>query len=183
MRDQLAPGFLIATPHLADPNFKQTVVLLFDHDDNGAVGLVINRPVDIQLRRVVRELGIEADRVPDVPVYYGGPVQMDVGWLIHGVGYDDVSTRPVADDVLISTSRDALTAVAGNEGPDEFQLCLGYAGWGQGQLEHEVAEGAWLTLPFDRSLVFSVPAGERWREAYRRLGIDPSMFSPVMGSA
>jgi putative transcriptional regulator len=186
MDTKLAPGILIASPHLRDPNFAQTVVLLFEHGDKGAVGLVFNRALDIQLAQVIEDLDIpiEPDAVDDAEkVHYGGPVSMEIGWVIHSAEWEDSATRHVSPEVHISTSREVLEAIAGGHGPDRFFLCLGYAGWGGGQLEEEIAQGAWLTLPLDPELVFDVPPDERWRRCFDLLGIDPHQLAMTPGNA
>lgn len=183
MEEKLSPRLLVASPHLRDPNFDHTVVFVFEHDEEGAVGLVVNRAVGIQLGAVLDDLEIPGTERPASPVHYGGPVSMEIGWVIHGDGYSDETTRAVAPEVFVSTSRDVLSAIAHGDGPERYMLCLGYAGWGGGQLEGEIAEGAWLVLPVEDTLLFEVPVDDRWARAYERLGIDPHQFSIVMGSA
>jgi len=186
MDTKLAPGILIASPHLRDPNFAQTVVLLFEHGEKGAVGLVFNRALDIKLAQVIEDLDIpiDAHALEDSDkVHCGGPVSMEIGWVIHSPEWADAATRHVSPDVHISTSREVLEAIAAGRGPERFVLCLGYAGWGGGQLEDEIAQGAWLTLPLDSALVFDVPPDDRWRRCFERLGIDPHQLAMTPGNA
>lgn len=184
MDTKLAPGILIASPHLRDPNFSQTVVLLFEHGDKGAVGLIVNRALDIGVAQVIEDLDIAIDReTVDGKVHFGGPVSMEIGWVIHSPEWSEPATRRVSRDIHISTSREVLEAIAAGRGPDRFVLCLGYAGWGGGQLEEEIAQGAWLTLPLDPALLFDVPVDECWKRCYEQLGIDPHQLAITIGNA
>jgi len=183
METKLAPGFLVSSPHLRDENFAQTVVLLFEHGEKGAVGLVVNRVLEIDVDQVVKDLELPLADPTGRKVQYGGPVSMEIGWVIHSPEWGDAATRRVNDRISISTSRDVLEAIAAGRGPDEYILCLGYAGWGGGQLEDEIAQGAWLTLPLDAALVFDVPADDRWKRCYEQLGIDPHQLALTVGNA
>lgn len=183
MDTKLAPGILIASPHLRDPNFTEAVVLVFEHGDNGAVGLVVNRAIEIGLDQVIEDLDIPMDEEIGDPVQYGGPVSMEIGWVIHSPDWREPTTRDVNEEICISTSRDVLEAIAAGSGPSRYMLCLGYAGWAGGQLEDEVGQGAWLTIPLDAGLVFDTPIADRWRECYARLGIDPHQLATTIGNA
>ena len=183
MKNDIAPGLLIATPQLRDPNFDQTVVLMFEHGDEGAIGLVVNRQLDLLVEQVLSDLNITSGALGSRAVHYGGPVSMEIGWVIHSPDYEEASTRRVTDELSVSTSREILDALAADEGPTRYMLCLGYAGWGAGQLEREVGQGAWLTAPAAARLVFDVPVSERWKAAYGLLGIDPFQMSFTVGHA
>ncbi len=181
----LANNFLIAMPAMKDPNFEQTVTYICQHSDEGALGIVINRIIDLTVGDVLDQMKIDrAISVKlDARVYYGGPVQMDRGFILHEEIGDWDSTLKVSDQTALTTSRDILEAMARNAGPDRALLALGYAGWGEGQLEREITENAWLHLPADNELMFSTPVHQRWEEAAALLGVDLSLLSTDAGHA
>ncbi|HRZ04918.1 MAG TPA: YqgE/AlgH family protein [Candidatus Competibacteraceae bacterium] len=181
----LSHQFLIAMPTLADPNFFQTVTYITEHNANGALGLVINRPLNLTLNQLLEHLNLSSDRpeVAEIPVYHGGPVQPEQGFVLHSpVGHWGTTLR-VNNDIGITTSRDILQAVARGEGPDHLLVALGYAGWGPGQLEQEMADNAWLSSPFDFDIVFATPSDQRWLAAAALLGIDLNLLSSHVGHA
>ena len=185
---KLTNHFLIAMPKLADPNFSHTVTLICDHNNEGALGIVINRPLQLQLSELFEHLGMTAS-TPDIAtsrVYAGGPVQMDHGFVLHKpIGHWE-STLRVQDQVGLTTSRDILSAIANGEGPDKSLITLGYAGWGPGQLEQEISNNAWLTVPNDGEddeIVFEVPVDKRWQAAASKLGIDLNLLAGDAGHA
>ena len=181
----LTNQFLIAMPTLADPNFFQTVTYISEHNASGALGLVINRPLNLSLGQLQEHLQIVTDR-PDLaalPIYHGGPVQPEQGFVVHSpVGHWGATLR-VTDDIGITTSRDILQAVARGEGPEHLLVTLGYAGWGPGQLEQELAENAWLSSPADFDILFHTPSDQRWLAAAALLGIDLNLLSANAGHA
>ncbi len=181
----LTNQFLIAMPTLADPNFFQTVTYISEHNASGALGLVINRPLNLSLGQLLEHLQIVTDR-PDLaalPIYHGGPVQPEQGFVVHSpVGHWGATLR-VTDDIGITTSRDILQAVARGEGPEHLLVTLGYAGWGPGQLEQELAENAWLSSPADFDILFHTPSDQRWLAAAALLGIDLNLLSANAGHA
>jgi putative transcriptional regulator len=181
----LTNQFLIAMPGMDDPNFAQTVTLVCDHSERGALGIVINRPLNMDLGDVFAQLGLDASqsRVTHEHVLQGGPVQTDRGFVLHSPGPGWESTLPVSDRLHLTTSRDILDALAGGRGPDRAVIALGYAGWDAGQLEDEVARNAWLTAPADETVLFDVPAEERWQAAGRLLGINLLHLSSQTGHA
>ncbi len=181
----LTNHFLIAMPNLADPNFSRTVTLICEHSSEGAMGLIINRPTDLRLREILQQLDIEGTEVAslDLPVHLGGPVQGSRGFVVHEPLGNWESTLPVSDTLGVSTSRDILVAIAQNRGPQRSFLALGYAGWAPGQLEREIAENAWLSGPADRSILFEMPAEQRWGAAANLLGIDLAALSEEAGHA
>ncbi len=183
MKSKVSPGLLLASPHLLDPNFYQTVVLMFEHQDDGALGIVINRQLEIRLQEVLADLEIEPRAPLDQLVQFGGPVSNEIGWVVHSSDYEEPTTRQVADGVSISTSREVLKAVGEGTGPRHHMLCLGYAGWGPKQLEYEIEQGAWLSAPLDPAILFDVPLTERWQRGYDSLGINPRQFAPTVGNA
>jgi putative transcriptional regulator len=184
-RTYLTNQFLIAMPGMDDPNFAQTVTLVCDHGEQGALGIVINRPLGMDLGDVFAQLGLDASksRVARQPVLHGGPVQTDRGFVLHSPGQGWESTLPISDRLHVTTSRDILDALAGGGGPERAVIALGYAGWEAGQLEDEVARNAWLTAPADESLLFEVPAEDRWQAAGRLLGINLLHLSSDAGHA
>lgn len=181
----LTNQFLIAMPSLMDPNFFQTVTYISEHNAGGALGIVINRPLNLTLRELLEHLriSIEKPEIGSVPVYFGGPVQTEQGFVIHSPLGEWGSTLRVSDRIGITTSVDILQALARGEGPDQLLVALGYAGWGQGQLEREMAENAWLSGPTDPTILFQVPSEKRWSAAAALLGIDLNLLSGDAGHA
>ena len=181
----LTNQFLIAMPALQDPNFHRTVTYLCAHNNEGAMGIVINRPLDLNLGDVLDHMSIEVDniQVNDMMVLQGGPVQRDRGFVIHEPAGEWDAVLTVGDDIGVATSRDILTAVAHGDGPKRAVVALGYAGWGAGQLEHEVLQNAWLSGPADSSIIFDLPYEERYKSAARLLGVDLDRLSGEAGHA
>ncbi len=177
--------FLIAMPTLADPNFSHTVTYICEHNEEGALGIVINRPMDLTLGEVLDHMEIQPSEHVDVttPVYVGGPVQSERGFVLHTPAGAWNSSLSVTDDIALTTSRDVITAVAHGEGPRKYLLALGYAGWGAGQLEHEISQNAWLSGPADNRILFELPVEERWEAAAALLGVDLNLLSSEAGHA
>lgn len=181
----LANNLLIAMPTLADPNFARTVTLICEHSNEGAMGIVVNRPTNLALRDILDQLEIDAARSmhADVPVYYGGPVRNTRGFVLHEPIGQWEATLAVTDTLGVSTSRDILEALARNEGPDRYLVTLGYAGWGAGQLEREISENSWLNAPADRDILFTLPPDQRWKAAALLTGVDLTTLSSESGHA
>jgi putative transcriptional regulator len=181
----LADHFLIAMPSLADPHFVRGVTLICQHDEHGAMGLVINHLSDYTLGEVLRQMEIEHESaaLDRVAVLIGGPVQPDRGFVLHEDPRDFGSTLRFGQGLAVSTSRDILEELAKGEGPARFLIALGYAGWTAGQLEAELAQNAWLTVPSDRAIFFDTPLEQRWQAAARSLGVDISKLSDLVGHA
>jgi putative transcriptional regulator len=181
----LTNQFLIAMPGMADPNFAQTVTFVCEHSERGALGIVINRPLSMDLGDVFAQLGLESSqsRFSRQPVLHGGPVQTDRGFVLHTPGPAWESTLAVSDRIHLTTSRDILDALAGGGGPERAVVALGYAGWDAGQLEEEMANNAWLTAPADEGVIFEVPVEDRWEAAGRLLGINLLHLSSNAGHA
>ena len=181
----LTHQFLIAMPSLSDPNFSQTVTYVCQHDAQGAMGVVINRPTDVSLDSVLEQMELHTDQV-DVatqPVYSGGPVNTERGFILHRpVGHWEASLV-VGDDIALTRSRDILEAMSLGAGPLEAMLLLGYAGWQAGQLEQEMADNAWLSGPADPAVIFHTPPEQRWQAAARALGVDMTLLSSEVGHA
>ena len=168
---------LVAMPSLADPNFSHSVTLVCEHNERGALGLVINRPLEMRMSEVLEQLSLQTSdtRLRDMPVLAGGPVQRDRGFVLHRPGPQSwESTMRVSDTLHVTTSRDVLAAMVKGEGPGQAAIALGYAGWEAGQLDREIAASGWLTMEVDPSLIFNVPPEQMWETAIRRLGADPA---------
>ncbi len=182
----LTNQLLIAMPALADPNFAQSVTLICEHTERGALGIMINRPLDMKMAEVLEQLSLttEDPRLLEMPVLRGGPVQVDRGFVLHPPcerNWD--STLPVSDTLHVTTSRDVLAAMAQREGPSRAVIALGYAGWDAGQLEDELRQNAWLNVACDEEILFDLPFEQRWHAAARLLGVDLSRISHVSGRA
>ena len=177
--------FLIAMPSLADPNFFQSVTFICEHNADGALGIVINQPTDIRLGEMLEHLEIATSRddVAEMTVYNGGPVEMERGFVLHQPVGEWEGSLPITDDLALTTSSDILRAMADGHGPDRALVALGYAGWGAGQLEQEMADNAWLTSPANPDIIFATPADQRWRAAAEQLGIDLDLLSGGAGHA
>ena len=181
----LTNQFLIAMPSLQDPNFHRTVTYLCAHNDEGAMGIVINRPLDLNLGEVLDHMAIDVDNeaVNDMLVLQGGPVQREQGFVIHEPAGRWDAVLAVGNEIGVATSRDILTAVAHGDGPQRAVVALGYAGWGAGQLEREVLDNAWLSGPADSSIIFDLPYEKRYESAARLLGVDLHRLSGEAGHA
>ena len=181
----LTDHFLIAMAAMADPNFTRTLTYIAEHNENGAMGVIVNRPTDMRLATLFERIDIPLEQ-PDfanLPVYFGGPVQADRGFVLHRPGGAWHSTLKVSDTVGLTSSRDVLQSLATDGQPAEVLVALGYAGWSAGQLEHELAQNAWLTVPADLSIVFDLPPEKRLAAAMQLLGIDFAKLSDVAGHA
>lgn len=181
----LTNHFLIAMPALADSNFYRTVTFVCEHSTEGAMGIVINRATDLRLGDILVQLDIAAadQSLVERPVYLGGPVQNNRGFVIHEPLGNWESTLPVTDTVGVSTSRDILAAIAAHRGPDRYLIALGYAGWGAGQLEREMVENSWLSSPANREILFELPLDQRWNAAAGLVGVDLTTLSSEAGHA
>ncbi|THF61280.1 YqgE/AlgH family protein [Pseudothauera rhizosphaerae] len=181
----LTHHFLIAMPRMADPNFARTLTYIAEHNDQGALGIIVNRPIDMTLGALFErvEVPLEADGFSEQPVYFGGPVQTDRGFVLHRPAGEWHSTLKVNDDIALTSSRDILQAIGSQGEPEQILVTLGYAGWAAGQLEQELADNAWLTVPADMAIVFDLPPEERLVAAMQHLGIDFANLSDVAGHA
>jgi putative transcriptional regulator len=182
----LTNHLLVAMPTLADPEFSRSVTLVCEHSlDKGALGIVINKPISMTLGEIFDQMEITAVRshIGELQVLRGGPVHRDRGFVVHRGGGQWGSSHRVSDQIQITTSRDVLEAMAQGEGPQDAFIALGYAGWEPGQLEREMRDNAWLTLPVDEEIVFGTPFEERWHAVWQRLGVDLGRMSHVAGHA
>lgn len=182
--------FLIAMPGMLDDNFARTVVYMCEHTDKGALGLVINRPINITLKGLFDKIELSLGRqdLEDQPVYFGGPVQTERGFVLHDkIGLDDGpfnSTLRIAGGALeMTTSRDVLEAISSGAGPKRMLVTLGYSGWSAGQLEEEITRNGWLTVDADPAVIFDTPVEQRYERALSLLGFDPLMLSQEAGHA
>jgi putative transcriptional regulator len=176
---------LIAMPSLADPNFSRTVTLICEHNEHGALGVVINRPTEVRLSDLLDHLEITTEDldIAGAPVYAGGPVQLERGFILHTPVGKWESTLKINPELGLTTSLDILAAVAAGEGPRRSLIALGYAGWGAGQLEQEIADNAWLTVPNDSKILFELPVEHRWQAAAKKLGVDLTLIAGDAGHA
>jgi putative transcriptional regulator len=183
--DSLTNQLLIAMPSLQDVNFAQTVTYICEHNENGAMGLIINRPTEIQVGEILEQMDMPAEESLSAgqTVLMGGPVQPERGFVLHSpVGHWE-ATMQVTDSIGVTTSRDVLAAIASNEGPASAIVTLGYAGWAAGQLEQELVNNSWLTTPVTREILFDLPFEQRWEAAAALLGIDLNLLSGEAGHA
>lgn len=187
--NQLAGNLLLATPSLKDPNFRESVVLVCSHDENGSMGLIINRLRDLTLLDVLNDLHILTSEQPQhaellrQPVFEGGPVDEFRGFILHDAWHIYDSTMQVSDELHLTASRDVLEHLAAGDGPEHFMMMLGYAGWGPGQLEAELAENDWLIAPASHRIIFQEPPESRWNFGARCMGVDPAQLSDQIGHA
>jgi putative transcriptional regulator len=181
----LTDNFLIAMPALEDPYFAHSLVYICEHNENGALGIIVNRPIDLSLAGLLEKIDIklEAGELADLPVYFGGPVQLDRGFVLHRPVGQWQSTLAVNEAVGLTSSRDVLSAVGSTGLPSEIIVTLGYSGWDAGQLESELAQNSWLTVPAKPSILFELPPEERLPAAMQKLGVSFTQLSDVAGHA
>jgi len=188
-RIDLTNQFLIAMPGMADDTFAGTVVYLCEHNEKGALGLVINKPIDIKLKNLFEkvELSLDREELAEQPVYFGGPVQTERGFVLHeklgeqAAGYS--STMSIPGGLEMTTSKDVLEALSNGAGPRKILVTLGYSGWQAGQLEDELGRNGWLTVDADPAVIFDTPIEKRYERALSLLGFDPRMLSQEAGHA
>jgi len=181
----LTDNFLIAMPTLEDPYFSNALVYICEHNENGALGIIVNRPIDMNLAGLYEKIDIKLEQpgLADLPVYFGGPVQLDRGFVLHRPVGHWQSTLAVNDEVGLTSSRDILAAVGKDGLPAEILVSLGYSGWDAGQLEDELAQNSWLTVPAKSAILFDLPPEERLPAAMQKLGISFSQLSDIAGHA
>jgi putative transcriptional regulator len=181
----LAQHFLIAMPNMVDPHFAKSLTFICEHNDQGALGVVVNRPVEMNLYTLLEQIGLtsQSDAFKNVPVLFGGPVQVDRGFVLHTPLGQWQSTLAVSAEIGLTTSKDVLESVASGGGPQQLLVTLGYAGWAPGQLEHELAQNAWLTVPATPDVIFDLRAEDRLPAAMNLLGVDYAKLSEVAGHA
>ncbi|WP_318470429.1 YqgE/AlgH family protein [Photobacterium leiognathi] len=185
----LTNHFLVAMPTMQDPQFKQSVIYLCEHNDEGAMGIIINHPIDISIANMLEQ--IEVDRTLPIadpislesPVLNGGPVSEDRGFVLHTTKGQYSSSLPVNSELAVTTSLDILSELGTTLAPEQFIVALGYAGWDAGQLEQELVDNNWLTIEADDNIIFSTPVGERWHKAIEKLGFNLANLSLDIGHA
>ncbi len=181
----LAGHFLVAMPTLADPRFSRGVAFLCQHDDDGAVGLLVNQLSEYRLGDILAQMQLDCDdpRVADAPVLVGGPLQQERGFVLHREHGDWEASYRINESWSVTTSRDILVAMAAGDGPRQAVMALGYAGWSAGQLEQEMMDNAWLHVEAHSRVVFDTPLEERWRAAAGLMGVDPLRIAGYAGHA
>lgn len=186
---KLANHFLIAMPSMLDPMFGGTVIYLCEHNADGALGVIINKPTDMTMEVLFERIDLKLEIRPnqrlmaEKPVMFGGPVQVERGFVLHTPLDQFSSMIRVTDEIALTTSKDILEAVASGKGPGKFLVSLGCAGWSAGQLEDEIIKNGWLTVDADPSIIFDLPIAERFVAAVKLLGIDPMMLTGEAGHA
>ncbi len=181
----LTGQLLVAMPMMLDPNFARTVTYICEHSDKGALGIVINRPMDMDMGEVLDQLSLvpKDPNLAETPILQGGPVELQRGFVIHEAEAGWESTLEVTNSIFVTTSRDILSAIAAGTGPHRALLALGYAGWEAGQLEEEISANAWLSVPATPQLIFDTPFDQRWGRAAAELGVDIATLSHQAGHA
>ena len=181
----LSHHFLIAMPAMTDPYFAKSLTYVCEHNDQGAMGIVVNRPISLTLSELFAQINMPLNQaeLEDMPVHFGGPVQTDRGFVLHEPNGEWQSTLHINNKVGLTTSKDILQAVGEGVGPRHLLVTLGYAGWSEGQLEQELSQNAWLSVPADERIMFDLPAEERLAAAMALLGIDYATLSEEAGHA
>jgi putative transcriptional regulator len=181
----LTDHFLIAMPTMGDPYFAHSLVYICEHNEQGALGIVVNKPLDMTLAELFEKVDIplQTAAYSKLPVYFGGPVQTDRGFVLHRPVGQWQSSLPVNEAVALTSSRDILVAMGQHGYPEDVLMTLGYAGWGAGQLEDELAQNGWLTVRADPGIIFTLPAEERLAAAMLLLGVDFANLAEDAGHA
>ena len=177
--------FIIAMPNLVDKYFFHSVIYMCQHNDEGALGIVINRPINMKLGDVFDQMKtpVTSEKATQGLVFAGGPIQQERGFVLHNTGSEWDMTLPVSDKVSLTTSRDVIEAIALDKGPESYIVALGYAGWGEGQLEQEILANAWLNCPYNKQILFDTPADNRWTAAANQIGININQLTVPAGHA
>ncbi|WP_217874940.1 YqgE/AlgH family protein [Pseudoalteromonas shioyasakiensis] len=178
--------FLIAMPSMQDPFFKRAVTYICEHNQEGAMGLVINQPINITVGELLDKIEIDNDKskqAAGLAVYAGGPVKTDRGFVLHSPKPGYAASQKLSSDIMITTSKDVLASLTTSEAPEQFIITLGYAGWDQGQLEQELLENSWLIIKADPEIIFNTPVEKRWEKAVSMLGFDIGQLSSEAGHA
>ena len=181
--------FLVAMPSMLDDNFRFSVVYMCEHNEDGAMGLIVNRPIDLSIGDMLEQidiepaLGISHPHSLANPVLFGGPVAEDRGFVLHQNQRHYGSSVNLANNLTVTTSKDILTMLGTSQEPEHYVVTLGYAGWTAGQLERELSENSWLVIEADPTVIFDTPIEQRWHKALAHLGIDPLHLSMEIGHA
>ena len=177
--------FLAAMPAMSDPRFERSVIYICAHSAEGAMGLIVNKPLkDIKLPEILGQLGIETKNAcENIHIHRGGPVETARGFVLHSADYERDGTLKVNSEICLSATTDILRAIASGEGPQRSLMALGYSGWGSGQLDDEIKQNAWLNIPGDDELLFSEDFEKKWERALAKIGVSPALLSGVAGHA
>lgn len=186
--ENLKNQFLIAMPNFTAPFFEHSLVYICEHDDEGAMGLVINIPVDLTIDALLSQINLldshrDLEQLTGHQVYQGGPVAQERGFVLHTPHSGFSSSLSVSKELMITTSKDILETLGTKQQPTNYLVTLGYAGWSTGQIEQEIANNNWLNIPADPAIIFDTPAQERWQEAARQLGFEPWQLTSTIGHA
>lgn len=183
--ESLEDHLLIAMPALKDSYFDKTVTYICEHNDEGAMGLIINLPVSVTVNQLLSQLDEDLPHNPKLgqQVLTGGPVSTDRGFVLHSPQKGWSSSLSLSDDVMITTSKDILIALGSEKAPEKYMVTLGYAGWGPGQLEEEIQANSWLTTRSDNDILFNTPIEQRWQKAAEKLGVNIAHLSSDVGHA
>lgn len=187
----LANHFLVAMPGMKDPYFQRSVIYVCEHNEDGAMGIMISTPIDVTVASMLKQVQIDLpiasqtthSKSLDEPVLNGGPVAEDRGFIIHKPKDKYQSSIKITDNVMVTTSKDILAVLGTDAQPENYLVALGYSGWSAGQLESELADNSWLTVEADTSIIFDTPVEERWSSAVAKLGIDIAQLSSDVGHA
>ncbi|MCU4674873.1 YqgE/AlgH family protein [Catenovulum sp. 2E275] len=177
---------LIAMPSLKDAYFSRSVTYICEHSETGAMGIVINQPIEMKIHDLLAQVSDDLKDKnihPDTPVYAGGPVNSERGFILHTPQEIWKSSLQLSDDFMVTTSKDILESIGTKLEPENYLICLGYAGWQEGQLEQELLENSWITIPAEKELVFNTPIRDRWQKATEKLGFSPWQLSDDVGHA
>ena len=164
--------FIISMPHMNDPIFSKSLIYICEHDDDGAMGLIINKPmISENASDIIQQTGLtQIEPLPDI--YFGGPVNLEMGLILHDANYNIEGTLTISKSVALTSNKQIVLDLRNGDGPDEFRFSFGYAGWGKGQIEREIENGDWLLMPADDDFIFSIPNTDKWKKAASKFGID-----------
>jgi len=164
--------FIISMPHMNDPIFSKSLIYICEHDDDGAMGLIINKPmISENASDIIQQTGLaQIEPLPDI--YFGGPVNLEMGLILHDANYNIEGTLTISKSVALTSNKQIVLDLKNGGGPDEFRFSFGYAGWGKGQIEREIENGDWLLMPADDDFIFSIPNTDKWKKAASKFGID-----------
>lgn len=181
----LTGKILVATPQMGDPRFKRAIIYICNHDEDGAMGIILNKTKNVPLSKMLSYIGIEGDvKVADTAVLSGGPVDTNRGFVFHSPDFkNDINSVKLTDTLVMTSTKDILAALVGEDAPDKAVLAIGYSGWSDGQLESELQQNAWLVVDGDEALIFDTDMEDKWARALAMIGITPQMLSHIGGSA
>ena len=164
--------FIISMPHMNDPIFSKSLIYICEHDNDGAMGLIINKPmISENAADIIQQTGLtQIEPLPDI--YFGGPVNLEMGLILHDANYNIEGTLTISKSVALTSNKQIVLDLKNGDGPDEFRFSFGYAGWGKGQIEREIENGDWLLMPADDDFIFSIPNTDKWKKAASKFGID-----------